>query len=256
MEFVRETCWGDPVLGKYKYVQSSENSEHIMFSVDPYYDETSGRWFGEFKYTYCTYEGFEQAADGDEMDKFGFWSRHPAAKVKESYYDWCYGVAAKVIYHIAEYDGDHYRCVELETEMSEATFQKMEQMLLNWHRGSTLKVDDVIIQMGPWMENPFTCQKLPDMADNTAEHIRCKASVDMDMVVRDLQIRTSIADCFIKKVAEIICENYGCLLAEPGKNDSLAAVLYERVTQDAYIKDNPWMFCDLKEVLLEPIPFA
>lgn len=77
MEFIKTNFFDGPVMGKYRYTFSYDYDGDTVFNTPSTYDPVSNRWFSEFGYTYCTERGLSLAFDGDDMDMYWFWQKHP-----------------------------------------------------------------------------------------------------------------------------------------------------------------------------------
>ena len=147
MEFINNNNPECPVMGRYKYVFSSENLKRFYFNTPTSFDAESERWFSQFQYTYCTFNGYCEALEGDEIDIWHFWEENPQARFRESYYEWEYRdqvcTEVDIKYTIAEYcDGEYWESQFVVLDVTEEQVAAMEQVLMNWHRNGKLIIGE------------------------------------------------------------------------------------------------------------------
>lgn len=261
MEFMKTNFFDGPVMGKYRYIFSYDYDSDTIFNTPCTYDPVSNRWFSEFGYTYCTSRGLSLACDGDDMDLYWFWQKHPKEHIRETYYHWIYTDDAKtevnITYTATEYNNGYYRNFTFAVaHVTEEQFESIEQKLMDWHTTGKLKFGEIELEPGTWAENRYCIPPGPDMNPTIGALIGEKVVVDVKKIVQELTSLTHIQDAFVNRVAEIIHSNYIELLSQNKDAKEIAQILYEQVISDPEIAPHTWLYESLERRLTDIVPFA
>ena len=261
MEFIKKNASNHDTLGRYKYVFSSDSINRFYFNTPTTFDSESNRWFSQFQYTYCTFNGFCEAADSDMYDIGHFWDTHPDACFRETYYEWEYQDESRssvyISYTVTEYsDGIYFRSEFEINDVTEEQFAAMDRALLNWHKTGELVISGVKVKLTCCGENLHIGPVYEQPEINTAELIEGHLPVDRETVLLDLKARTTIQEELHDYIAETIC----CVCREfQGPNADAqydAHDIYRTAVNDPGIKPHSWVHKDLEYLLTDPIPFA
>lgn len=261
MEFIKTNFFDDPVMGKYRYTFSYDYDSDTVFNTPSTYDPVSNRWFSEFGYTYCTAQGLSLAFDGDNMDIYWFWQKHPKDHIRETYYHWTYQDDAmkevNITYTITEYYNAIYRTCSFSIKnISEEQFEDIKRSLMEWHITGRLIIGDIELDLGKLEENRYCIPPGSDMNPTIGALIEEKASVDVKKIVQELKSLTCIQDKFVNRIAEIIHTNYTDVLSQNRATKEIARILYEKVICDPEIAPHSWLYESLEQRLTDPVPFA
>ena len=261
MEFIKKNTSNHDTLGRYKYVFSSDNNDRLYFNTPTTFDSESNRWFSQFQYTYCTFNGFCEAADSDMYDIGHFWDTHSDACFRETYYEWEYQDESRsnvhISYTVTEYsDGIYFRSEFEINDVTEEQFATMDRALLNWHKTGELVISGVKVKLTCCGENLHIGPVYEQPEINTAELIEGHLPVDRETVLLDLKARTTIQEELHDYIAETICRV--CREFQSSNADAQydAHDIYRTVVNDPGIKPHTWVHKDLEYFLTDPIPFA
>lgn len=261
MEFIKKNFFDGPVMGKYRYMFSYDYDSDTVFNTPSSYDPMSNRWFSEFGYTYCTSRGISLAIDGDDMDMYWFWQKHPKDHVRESYYHWTYQddamTVVNITYTLTEYSDAYYRTCHFSIEnVTEEQFQDIKQKIMDWHTAGKLMIGNVELEMGPWRQNLCCIPQEPDLNPTIGSLIEAKEPVEVQKIIDELKRLTNVQDKFINRISAIIHANYNELLSVDLETNEIATVLYKKVISDPEIAPHSWMYETLEQRLTDPVPFA
>ena len=261
MEFIKQNAFDFDTMGRYKYVFSSDSIKQFYFNTPSKFDPESNRWFSQFQYTYCTFNGFCEAAEGDGIDILRFWREYPDACLQESYYNWEYKDescnSVNINYIVTEFsNGDYFQYEFAIEDVTEEQFADIDQALMIWHKTGELIIDDTKITLSYCGKNPFVHSENPLPEISTAELIEQELPVDRETVLMDLKARTGIQEELHEYIAEIICRT--CRDIQEHKLDTPynGNNVYCAVINDLQISQSPWLHKDLEDILTDPIPFA